>query len=151
MWRALEQWSMTTLGQWHYVLGYSITLVSHNWPIMLALGLSLVFAVRAYRRPDRARVCWLLSAVLLGLAYEYQKHVAGVLHEAIDFLFGRELAGLNRPLHLLVGPAMQAALVLSLAAVVAQAVRLTWFEQRDDQTGHTPTISDQQRAEGPTG
>jgi len=125
MYQRFEQWSEQNLGQWHYVLGYTLNLVDHNWPIMLALLLSLTFGVMLYRRPSRECACWLFSALLLGLAYEYQKHVAVELHKAINFLFGLELAGLNRPMHLFVGPVMRTALLLCCLAMLAQAVRLT--------------------------
>lgn len=132
MWQAFERWSYTNLGQWHYVLGYTIHLVSHNWPIMLAVLLCPWLAYRAYRQPDRSSVSWLLTTILFGLTYEYWKHVAGELHQAIDFLFGMELASLNGPLHVVVGDGCTAALLIACAAMLAQALRLTvttWNEQ----------------------
>lgn len=125
MQEAFTRWSEQSLGQWHYVLGYTITLVSHNWPVMLALGLGAFLAYCAYRWPSRLTVCWLLTALLIGLTYEYQKHVAGELHQAIDMLFGREIAGWNGPLHQLVGPVARAALVLGCAVMLGQSLRLT--------------------------
>ncbi|MCX7791996.1 MAG: hypothetical protein N2378_15260 [Chloroflexaceae bacterium] len=123
--QTFEQWSYANLGQWHYVLGYSIGLISHNWPIMLAVALSVWFGYRAYVQPTRLNVSWLLTALLLGLLYEYAKHIAGELHAAIDFLFGLEIAHLNRPLHFLVGRAAITILQLSFLAMLAQSVRLT--------------------------
>lgn len=117
------QWSEQNLGQWHYVLGYLIVLVSHNWPIILSIVLALVFSVRLYRRPTRPRACWLFTALLFGLAYEYEKHVAGQLHQAIDFLFGPAQGNWNPSLHILVGPVMNTVLLLSFLAMFAESVR----------------------------
>ncbi len=124
---ALEQWSYANLGQWHYVLGYSIVLVAHNWPIMLAVALCVWFGYRAYVQPSRLTVSWLLTALLLGLLYEYAKHIAVELHTAIDFLFGLEIARLNRGLHFLVGPAAIIILQLSFLGMLAQSVRLSLY------------------------
>ncbi|NJM07569.1 hypothetical protein HC891_17370 [Candidatus Gracilibacteria bacterium] len=106
----LEQWSAANLGQGHYVLGYMIVLIAHNWPIFLAIALAIWAGIRLYRVPTRERVCWLFCAVLFGLTYEYQKHVAPELHTAIDFLFGMELLFLNPILHVIVGPMLTALL-----------------------------------------
>ncbi|MCS6881909.1 MAG: hypothetical protein RMK84_06925 [Oscillochloridaceae bacterium] len=127
---ALEEWSYANLGQWHYVLGYAIVLVSHNWPIMLALALSGWFGLRAYVQPTRLNVSWLLTGLLFGLLYEYAKHIARELHAAIDFLFGLEIANLNRPLHFLVGPAAIIILQLSFLAMLAQSLRLSLAARR---------------------
>lgn len=123
MWEALDSWSFNNLGQWHYILGYIITTVAHNWPILLALALCLWFGYKAYRQPSREMVCWLLTAIALGLAYEYQKHVAGELHKAVDLLFGAEIAALNRPMHLLVGPAMTTILQVGFLALLVLSLR----------------------------
>lgn len=127
---ALEEWSHANLGQWHYALGYAIVLVSHNWPIMLALALSVWFGCRAYVQPNRLNVSWLLTALLFGLLYEYVKHIAGELHAAIDFLFGFEIAHLNRPLHVLVGPVAVTILQLGFLAMLAQSLRLSLAARR---------------------
>jgi len=123
-------WSEAHLGQWHYILGYAITLLHHKWPLMLALGGGAWFGARAYARPDRRSVSWLLAALLLGLAYEYDKHIAQELHHAVDFLFLGELAGLNRPMHLLVGTALRAALALGCLAMLARSVWLSAAARR---------------------
>jgi hypothetical protein len=109
-----EQWSADNLGQGHYVLGYLIVLISHNWPIFLSLGLSIWLGARLYRKPSRERVCWFFSALISGLAYEYYKHVALELHSAIDQIFMFELLWLSPLLHVLVGPVITA-LISSLA------------------------------------
>ncbi len=128
--RSFEQWSYVNFGQWHYVLGYSIVLVSHNWPILLAVTLSVWFGYRAYVQPSRLNVSWLLTTLLLGLLYEYAKHIAVELHAAIDFLFGLEIAHLNRPLHILVGPAAVTILQLSFLGMLAQSIRLSLAARR---------------------
>jgi hypothetical protein len=102
--QAFEQWSAQNLGQWHYVLGYSIVLLSHNWPIFLALGLCGWFGFKLYRNPTRLWVCWFFSALLFGLAYEYYKHVVPTLYSSIDQIFMFELLWISPLLHVLIGP-----------------------------------------------
>ncbi|MCU0491333.1 MAG: glycosyltransferase family 39 protein [Chloroflexaceae bacterium] len=121
-----EEWSYQYLGQWHYVLGYSITLMSHNWPIMLALVMVFCCGVKLYRTPERLTVCWLFAWLLFGLAYEYQKHVAGQLHEAVDFLLGLELAYLNGLAHMVVGPVITTILYGASAVFACQAL---WMQR----------------------
>jgi hypothetical protein len=77
---------MESYGPWHYILGYLIVLTGHNWPIMLCTALGLVHAVRLYRHPRLREVQRLYGWALLGFAYEYHKHLRGVLDEAVDFL-----------------------------------------------------------------
>lgn len=122
---AIERWSYETLGQWHYVLGYLIVLVGHNWPLLLSAALCLWGGARLYRRPSRARVCWFFGALLLGLAYEYDKHVGPTLHASLDTVVGAELLWLNGAAHLLVGPAMQLALFGAMAFFLVQGL---WLE-----------------------
>jgi len=120
------RWSEQHLGQSHYVLGYLIVLVSHNWPIIFALGSALWLSIRLYRTPTRANAVWLFSALLFGLGYEYEKHVAGELHQAIDMLFGYEIAGWNRPLHILVGPVINTGFVLMTLTMVLHGLQLSF-------------------------
>lgn len=131
MYERFVTWSEQSLGQWHYVLGYALVLISHNWPIMLALIACAWFGLRAYRNPQRKTVSWLLTAMLLAIAYEYDKHVAPELHLAIDFLFGLEIAWLNRPLHRLVSPVLSAALTGAFLIMLAQSIRLTLLARND--------------------
>jgi hypothetical protein len=125
--RQLEVWSEQHLGQWHYVLGYIIVLTSHNWPIFLALTASLFFAVKLYRNPTRTWACWLFTALMFGLAYEYEKHIAGQFHQAVDFLFGMEIAWLNPTLHFVVGPLMNAVLLGLWLLLLAEACRQSYL------------------------
>lgn len=99
-----EQWSAEHLGQWHYVLGYLIVLAGHNWPLLLSAGLCLVGGWRLYRGPTRSRVCMFFAALLVGIAYEYAKHIAPTLHRSLDTVLGLEAAWLNQPAHAVVGP-----------------------------------------------
>lgn len=136
------RWSEANLGQWHYALGYAITLLSHNWPIILALVLALVLSVQLYRRPTRPRACWLFTALLFGLAYEYEKHVAVELHRAVDFLFGPQQGDWNSRLHTLIGPVMNTVLMLCFLALLAESVRTSVQARRAEreQTARlTPT------------
>lgn len=148
--QGFEQWSAANLGQWHYVFGYLIVLISHNWPIILAVVLFIIFGIRLYAEPTRARVAWLFTAFLLGLAYEYEKHIAGELHQAIDFLFGLEISAWNRPLHLLVGPGMNTVFLLAFFAMLIQAVRLSFFsEERQHKTARRRSSNEHVPAERP--
>jgi hypothetical protein len=131
----LYRWSEEHLGQWHYVLGYTIGLTSHNWPIILSVALCVLLGARLYHRPGRATLCWFFAALLLGVSYEYDKHVAGELHKAVDFLFGAEILPLNRPMHLLVGPLFTGLLVGLMLWFSLQAVSLSlgpWWGQLPD-------------------
>lgn len=118
------EWSRQHLGQWHYVLGYLIGLTNHNWPVMLALALSVWMGVRLYQAPSRSNVLLLYACLLLGLAYEYAKHLADVLHDAIDFLLGAEIMTLNQPAHFVVGPLATALLIWGALACAISAVWL---------------------------
>ncbi|WP_322488681.1 hypothetical protein [Chloroflexus sp.] len=119
-------WSEQNLGQTHYVIGYLIVLVSHNWPIMVTLAAALFFSIQLYRRPLRANAVWLFSALLFGIGYEYEKHVAGELHHAIDMLFGLEIAHWNRPLHFIVGPVINTGFVLITFLMVFHGLYLSF-------------------------
>lgn len=119
-------WSEQNLGQTHYVIGYLVVLVSHNWPIIAALAAALFFSIQLYRQPSRANAVWLFSALLFGLGYEYEKHVAGELHHAIDMLFGLEIAHWNRPLHFIVGPVINTGFVLITFLMVCHGLHLSF-------------------------
>lgn len=119
-------WSEQNLGQIHYVIGYLVVLVSHNWPIIAALAAALFFSIQLYRQPSRANAVWLFSALLFGLGYEYEKHVAGELHQAIDMLFGLEIAHWNRPLHFIVGPVINTGFVLITFLMVSHGLYLSF-------------------------
>lgn len=119
----LEQQS-ESLGQWHYILGYLIGLTSHNWPIMLSLALCFWQGLRLYRQPTRAQVCLFYGWLLLACAYEYRKHLAIVLHEAIDFLLIQELSSFNRFGHLVVGTLIPVLLVSAALGFAGHGLRL---------------------------
>jgi hypothetical protein len=125
MFDQMRRWSEENLGQWHYVLGYLITLVHHNWPIFLSIGLCLWQAVRLYRQPTRANVSLLYVWLLLGGAYEYRKHVAGNLHSMVDQLLYAEIDYLNSIGHAIVGWMMTSFLIGAAAACVAHAMWLS--------------------------
>lgn len=103
-----------SFSQWHYVGGWTIVLVAHNWPVLVTLALSFAAAVATWRRPTRRRVALLYGCLLLGLAYEYHKHIGPTLQEAANYLLMFELLRLNRPVWLLVGP-IATALILGLS------------------------------------
>lgn len=154
MYERFVNWSEANLGQWHFVLGYVIVLVSHNWPIMVALAASVWSAYRAYVQPSRFRVSWLLTALLFGFAYEYEKHVAVEFHTAIDFLFDDQIPGMNAFLHVVVGPVANTTLLISLLALFAQSLRLSLAARRAatpphaEASGPSPYNRDNSRAPG---
>ncbi len=119
-------WSEQNLGQTHYVIGYLIILISHNWPIMATLAAALFFSIRLYRQPSRVNAVWLFSALLLGMGYEYEKHVAGELHHTIDMLFGLEIVRWKRPLHFIVGPLINTGFVLITFLIVSHGLYLSF-------------------------
>lgn len=130
-----EQWSYGTLGQWHYVLGYSYVLLAHNWPLLLALGLCLWWGWRLYRQPTRSHVCWFFGSVSLAVLYEYHKHVVPTLHASLDTVLIREAGWLNAPAHLILGPLAKLLLLAAIAVFIWQALRLP--RQAAHRTGAT--------------
>lgn len=123
-----RRWSEANLGQWHYVLGYWITLVDHNWPIMVSLGLFLWQAVRLYRRPTRANVGLLYCWLLLGGAYEYRKHVTNDLHRVVNQLLRGDLIFLNGIGHAFVSWIMTGLLIGGATAFALHAMWLSRAE-----------------------
>jgi hypothetical protein len=121
----LFEWSHQHLGQWHYVLGYLLILVIHNWPLLLSIVLIIWWGVWLYRWPSQARVCWFYGAFLFGLAYEYHKHIAPTLHESLDTVLGLEVLWLNLPAHFVVGPLAQTVILIALTFFF---VRGFWLE-----------------------
>jgi hypothetical protein len=83
---------MPQYSHWHYILGYLIVTISHNWPALLALLMSLHAAWRLYRAPTRRNVQWLYGWSLLLFAYEYAKHLGDELARPIVFLFTTDWA-----------------------------------------------------------
>ncbi len=110
--------------QWHYVLGWLIVLVSHNWPVILAGSATLICAIRAWRHPSRRALALLYGWVLLTIAYEYHKHIAPRLQEATNYLLMFELLPLNRSAWLLVGPIATAGLVFGALGLLGSAMLL---------------------------
>jgi len=104
--------------QTHYVFGWLIVLVGHNWPVMLAgMGL-LIASVAAWKRPSRRRLALVYGSALFVVAYEYHKHIGPTLQEAANYLLMFELLWLNVPVWWLVGPIASAALAMLAAAFV---------------------------------
>lgn len=120
-----EEWSAANLGQWHYVLGYIVVMLIHNWPIFLSLILCFWFGIRLYQNPSRVRVGWFYTAMLFGLAYEYEKHVANELHTAVDFLMLFEISYLNDTIHFIVGPLINTVLLWAFLLMLLQSIRLS--------------------------
>ena len=66
---------------------WAITLVLHNWPIILYSAAIPIAALLAYLRPTRRRLLLLFGLLVLALAFEYQKHGVGVVESTIGYLF----------------------------------------------------------------
>jgi hypothetical protein len=66
---------------------WAITLVLHNWPIMVYSLLIPWAAVRAYLRPARSRILLLYGLLILAVTFEYQKHGLTPVHNTITYLF----------------------------------------------------------------
>ncbi len=98
-------------GQTHYVLGWLIILVSHNWPVLLALAATLVSALRAWHTPTRRRLAAVYGSVLLVVTYEYHKHIGPQLQDAANYLLLFELQQYNRPVWIFVGPVVTGLLI----------------------------------------
>ena len=69
---------------------WAITLVLHNWPLIVYSALVPLAALRAYLRPTRRALLLLYGLAILALAYEYQKHGVGVARETASYLFSAE-------------------------------------------------------------
>ena len=100
--------------QWHYIFGYLIGLTGHNWPIMLCTACGLYYAWRLYQRPRARDVRLLYGWALLGVAYEYRKHLQGVFDEAVDFLLVWHFWQWNRWGHALTDAFFLAIIALAL-------------------------------------
>ncbi len=106
----VEQWKtpaqngaiVTEYSQWHYILGYMIVLSSHNWPLMICISGGLFHAWRLYREPKPLDVRLLYGWAMLGLAYEYRKHLQGIFDEAVDFLMASHFGQWNSWGHLVI-------------------------------------------------
>ncbi len=127
---AFERWSYEHLGQSHYLLGFIIVLVTHNWPLLLSLGLVVWCSVRLYLKPDQPWVLRLMAALLLGGVYEYQKHITSRLHEAINMLLHSELEPLNLVAHSVVAIVIPVACYGAIGGFLAGA---SWQERRRPQ------------------
>jgi hypothetical protein len=77
---------------WHYILGYLIILVAHNWPVFVAVLTTLHAMWRLYVAPTRRNVQWLYGWALLVFAYEYAKHLGDELARPVVFLFTTDWA-----------------------------------------------------------
>jgi hypothetical protein len=113
---------MPQYSHWHYILGYLIVTVSHNWPALLALLMSLHGAWRLYRAPVRRNVQWLYGWALLLFAYEYAKHLGDELARPVVFLFTTDWAWMQPPGVLFVTCAPPPALVALALALLLRAL-----------------------------
>lgn len=102
-----------------------VTLVQHNWPIMI-YSVALVWAaLRAYLHPSRTSLLLLYGVAMLALAFEYQKHVSNVVENTLDYLFKRNPGALAAGQALLLDALPVALHLMGLALVVLSLAR-TW-------------------------
>lgn len=76
----------------HRAPSWLLTLLTHNWPLLLYMPLICWAAARAYLQPSRPHVLLLYGAMVLILAFEYSKHGTPVVQATSNYLFG-ELEG----------------------------------------------------------
>lgn len=69
---------------------WAITLVLHNWPVMVTTPLIIWVAVRTYLWPSRRLLEVLYGLLLLTIAFEYQKHGLRVARRTTSYLFSPE-------------------------------------------------------------
>jgi hypothetical protein len=107
---------------------WAITLVEHNWPILLYGLVIAVAAVWAYARPGRRVLLVLYGALGLAFAFEYQKHIAPVLVGTAHYLFSVEVNPGPRALsQFILGDLLPIVFHgLAIAFLVVAAVPLWW-------------------------
>jgi hypothetical protein len=65
-----------------------VTLLMHNWPLLLYVPFTCWWAIRAYLHPSRPRLLLVYAGLLLVAAFEYAKHGTRVVQETTDYLLG---------------------------------------------------------------
>jgi hypothetical protein len=70
---------------------WAITLIDHNWPVMIYALVAGGAASWADRRPARKSVLFLYGACLLVIAYEYEKHGRETILGTTEYLFSVEV------------------------------------------------------------
>ncbi|HEX2923860.1 MAG TPA: hypothetical protein VHS28_07530 [Chloroflexota bacterium] len=92
-----------------------ITLVLHNWPVMIYLVLIVWSALNALLRPSRPALLLLYGLLILAVTWEYQKHGIRPIGGTIDYL----LLEVNPDLHSVLQQA-----ILYVLPVVANLIGL---------------------------
>jgi hypothetical protein len=77
---------------WYYILGWFLGVTEHNWPVMIALGMTGYSASRLYQFPTRRHIRRLYGWALLVFIYEYFKHLGAYLAKPVGFLFTTDWA-----------------------------------------------------------
>jgi uncharacterized membrane protein len=103
---------------------WAVTLVLHNWPLLLGLPLILLAALRAFAQPTRRSLLLLYGVSLLVIAFEYQKHVVPSLRSTTTYLFSSEANSIPRMISqaILVGAMPGFLTMLGAALLVAWLV-----------------------------
>jgi len=70
---------------------WATTLILHNWPVLVYATIAVCAAIWSLVRPTRARVLVLYGAILLVLAFEYQKHGTATIVGTTTYLFSLEV------------------------------------------------------------
>jgi hypothetical protein len=113
---------MPQYSHWHYILGYLIVTISHNWPALLALLMGFRSAWWLYHTPTRRNVQWLYGWVMLLFAYEYAKHLSDELARPVVFLFTTDWAWVQPVGVLLVTCAPPPILIVLALALLLRAL-----------------------------
>jgi hypothetical protein len=70
---------------------WAVTLILHNWPVMVYGLVTAGAAVWALLHPARPSVLFLYGAALLVLGYEYEKHGRETILDTTGYLFSLEV------------------------------------------------------------
>lgn len=97
---------------------WAITLVMHNWPIMIYSIAVPWAAVRAFLRPSRPALLLLYGLLTLALAFEYQKHGLVTVLITTEYVFALLPAWRDLSQQLLLGALPVAAHLLGGMMVV---------------------------------
>jgi hypothetical protein len=125
---------------------WAITLLLHNWPVMLAGALAVPVAVRAYLRPTRRILLVLYGLLGLAFAFEYQKHLAPALRDTARYLFSAEVNPGPRAVSQFVVADLAPAALYIFAVVLLLAAAAPWWWRRS--AGRAPSVAvDLTRAE----
>jgi hypothetical protein len=108
-----------------------VTLVLHNWPVLLYAAAIPWVAIYALWRPGRRPLLLLYGLATLALAFEYEKHGLSVMRETTSYLFPLSSASaVRRVSQMLLLDVMPLAMRVAGAALVLLAAIWPLFAGR---------------------